>query len=141
MKREAAKYNDNSIVPQAIRGKVTQCKTNPTSATLPGNFGSGTTVPGGTAPTGGTGATAPGTTPGSVLAMSDPAGPSDPRASSDTPAPDSQTLTLDLEPAPRSRTGYIVVAVILVVIVLVALVVALVGRNRPATRTMTSRCS
>lgn len=57
--------------------------------------------------------------------MSDPTD----AGSNDAPPPDRDTLTLDLEPAPKSRTGYIVVAGILVAIVLVVLIAVIVGRR------------
>lgn len=67
LKRDGNKFNDTSVVPQPVKDKLNQCKTNPTSATLPANFNTGTTGPGSTASVGGTGTIVGGTTPGSAL--------------------------------------------------------------------------
>lgn len=59
LKRDGTKLNDNSVVPQAVRDALNQCVSNPTSATLPPGFSTGTT--GSAGGTGTTVGTAPGT--------------------------------------------------------------------------------
>jgi len=67
LKHDGAKFNDNTVIPQAIRDKLNQCKANPASATLPPGFTPGTTVPGTIQGGDGTSSTVGATTPGSAL--------------------------------------------------------------------------
>ncbi len=70
LKRDAAKFNDNTVIPQAVRDKLNNCRSDPTSATLPPDFPKGTgpyVIEGTTIGTGPGATQPPGSTPGSAL--------------------------------------------------------------------------